>query len=568
MEFLEVFKNSYIQMFDDRKYWDEPKPPLPYYDKVVPMSELVNNQKKFLESNNLGVGICFSPNPSDGGRKVENLTAIEWIYVDMDSGSKPEQMEKIENAPITPSIIIESLRSYHCYWRCDLTKDQFKELIQGLIIYFNGDQAISSPNEVLRLPGFFHHKYKNNPFQIKLLKFEDQKEEFKLMIEAYPKPMDKWKKQYAMGNNDLSVLKDIPIEQVLNKLGIEHKDCIIYEDGEATSARINRKENYINRFSGKPPSGSVIDVVMHYLKTDVKGSIKWLRETFSINIEKKQPPKLEVKENYLKRYTWGTTGLNHTFAIIKRESLIIVYGTRGQGKTTYIFDLANKNALLGHKVLFYSLEMGREALISDLCRRSAGITVEEEYEYKIPDYKQDASSKKESELNNIENLIFKGMRGDSNKSWDAIIAGIAEHKDLDLIIIDNLDLIEARPQEDNNDKQKRIIKGMMAFTTAFKVPIILIHHQRKFSSGKQTSGMDDMSGSGKVPDTADYVVRVIRDTSALLVSPEKYKTTLHLEKARGYCEEMKAIYFHKGSFHDDHPDQVEVQLDLLETDLN
>lgn len=552
MKFTEVFKNSYVQIFDDRKHWDEPKPPLPYFKKVWEMSDLLADLEKFKSWNDLGIGVFFTPNPSAEGRKEEDLTAIEWIYVDMDSGSKPEQMERIKNAPITPSIVIESLRSYHCYWRVDLTLDQFNELIQGLIIYFNGDQAVSSPNEVLRFPGFYHHKYKGNPFQIKLLRLEDEKEEFEFMIEAYPKPMDRWKKQYAMGENDLGVLKDVPIEQVLNKLGIEHKEGVIWENGKETSAHINRKQNYVNRFSGKPPSGSTIDVAMHYLKTDVAGAIKWLKEEFLQKIEKKTP-QVAVKQDYSKRYTWGTDVLNHNFAIIKRENLVIIYGTRGQGKTTFIFDMANKNAKLGHKVLFYSLEMGREALISDLCRRSAGITVQEEYDYAIPRQKQEASDRKAKELDSVENLIFKGMRGDSDKSWQGILAGISEYKDLDLIIIDNLDLIGANEREDNNEKQKRIIKEMMAFTSAFKIPIILLHHQRKFSQSAKSSGMDDMSGSGKVPDTADYVVRVIRDTNPALPSPEKYKTTLHLEKARGYSEDMKSIYFHKGTFVDTFP---------------
>jgi len=553
--FLDVFKNSYIQMFDDRKYWKD-RPGLPKYKPMFPMSELKKNLKKIRELNKLGVGVFFTPNPCKGGRKEINVEKVEWIYVDMDSGTKGDQAERIRNAPIRPTMVIESLRSYHCYWRCDIEKSKFKELIDGLIIYFNGDQAITSTNEVLRVPEFLHNKYRGKPFEIKLLKFTDTKISFEDMIKAYPKPMDKWKRDYKMRDNDLTVLRDIPVKQVLDRLGIQYSNKNeILEGGEITSAIINDKQNYVNRFSGKPPSGSTIDLAMHYNNTDVKGAIEWLKDTFLFKSADRKEIRLEKKEDYTKRYTWGTHHLDHTFAIIKRDTLTVVYGSRGQGKTTYIFDMANKNAKLGHKVLLYSLEMEQEAIISDMCRKFAGITVGEEFDYKIPEHKQEAYDKKMEELKSETSLIFEGMRRSGDKSWENILEGISKHEDIDLIIIDNLDLISGGLGESNNEKQIRIIKDMMTFVSEYKIPIMLLHHQRKFTSSGKSAGMDDMSGSGKVPDTADYIVRVIRDSDPMQEIPDRYKTVLHLEKARGYSEEMEDIYFYRGSFLDDYPSE-------------
>jgi hypothetical protein len=551
--FYETFKDSYVQLFDDRKYWKE-KPELPKYSKVMPMRDLIKNRKAIKKLNDVGVGVFFTPNPCKNGRKESNVTSIKWVYIDMDSGTKEEQKQRIKESPIYPSIIIESLRSYHCYWRCDIEPKNFKDLIDGLILYFNGDPAITSSNEVLRVPGFLHQKYKDASFEIKLLKFDTKEESYEDLTEAYPKPMDSWKRKYKMKDSDLSVLKDIPIKTVLDRLGIQYSNKNeILEAGEITSAIINDKQNYVNRFSGKPPSGSTIDLAMHYNNTDVKGAIEWLKETFLL--KDKSPTRVEIKKktDYRKRYTWGTHNLDHTFAIIKRDTLTVLYGSRGQGKTTYIFDMATKNAKLGHNVLLYSLEMEKDAIISDLCRKYAGITVGEEFDYKIPEHKQEAYDKKTKELQGEKNLIFEGMRKTSDKTWGSILEGMSKHEDVDLIIIDNLDLISGDRNESNNDKQIRIIKNMMTFVSENKVPIILLHHQRKFTPGGKSSGMDDMSGSGKVPDTADYVVRVIRDSDPTQEIPERYKTMLHLEKSRGYSEEMEAVYFHRGSFVDEYP---------------
>jgi hypothetical protein len=162
-KFQEIFKNGYCQTFDDSGKGRKE------LVRIFPMSDYEKNKDLLCEINRAGGGIFFTPNPCNGGRREENITSIDWIYVDIDDMSKEEMRKLIKTSPIIPNIIVESKRSYHLYWRVTCTKEEFSTIIHGLIDYFHGDKAITSINEVLRLPDFFHMKDPQNPVEIKCI---------------------------------------------------------------------------------------------------------------------------------------------------------------------------------------------------------------------------------------------------------------------------------------------------------------------------------------------------------------------------------------------------------------
>lgn len=264
---------------------------------------------------------------------------------------------------------------------------------------------------------------------------------------------------------------------------------------------------------------------------------------------KQKESKLIVKQDYKSRYTWGTQELDMSFAVIKRGNFIIVGAKRSSGKTTYTFDMACKNAMLGHRVLYISLEMEEKDIINDFARKYACINIREEYYYAIPDYKKFAFNRKVKEIKNIERLYFRGMRRGDNVNWSSVLNLINEFDNLDLIFIDNLDLIESEVGETDIERQKRISKKIMNFTAEKQIPIVLIHHHRK-KTGKDF-GSDELSGSGKIADNADVIIKISRNEDTEAVYPEKFETRVNQQKGRGYANAMKKIYFMKGSFEDE-----------------
>jgi len=253
-----------------------------------------------------------------------------------------------------------------------------------------------------------------------------------------------------------------------------------------------------------------------------------------------------------KRYTWGTYRLDNEIAILKRGNLVILGAKRNMGKTTFSFDMAVKNAKLGHKVLYISLEMAKTEIMEALARKFAGITVEEEYNYRIPEEKRCKMISKLDEIKSIPNLIFESARRAEGIIFETV-KKIMDNNKADVVFIDNLDLISGGAGEDNNERQKRIVSSLMNYTVANNVPIILIHHYRK--GNRAVSGMDELAGSGKVADSADIIInlqrRSIEETKEENIQfPETNRTVLWVQKGRGYDDKSMEIYYIDGTFCD------------------
>lgn len=266
----------------------------------------------------------------------------------------------------------------------------------------------------------------------------------------------------------------------------------------------------------------------------------------------KATDKLPVKKDYKNRYTWGTRALDTSMAIIKRGNFIVLGAKSSSGKTTFAFDMAQKNALLGHKVLFLSLEMDEKEVKDAVARRSAGITIEEEYDYTIPENKQKYFDKKLAEIESIKNLFFKGVRRGGGLKWEEILEIIFSYDDLDLIFIDNLDLIEGNKGENDLERQKRIVKKIMGFTSEKQIPIILIHHYRKTmaKNAGDVSSLDDLSGSMKIVDGADRILNITRNRNPEAPYPEKFRSRIYLQKGREYADCIRDVFFIHGTFVD------------------
>ena len=133
------------------------------------------------------------------------------------------------------------------------------------------------------------------------------------------------------------------------------------------------------------------------------------------------------------------------------------------------------------------------------------------------------------------------------------VKSLMESEAADLIFIDNLDLISSDAREEEMVKQKRIMGNLMSFTSEKNIPVVLIHHYRKGMKGSQ--GMDELAGSGKIADDADILINLSRRTVEESIKdnvdfPESNRTTLWVQKGRGYTDRAEAIYFVEGSFYD------------------
>ncbi len=73
------------------------------------------------------------------------------------------------------ALIVETYSGYHIYWLLDgkCSNDLFKKVEEYLIYHFNADVQCKNPARPMRVPGFFHQKYKE-PFLVNVLQWSER----------------------------------------------------------------------------------------------------------------------------------------------------------------------------------------------------------------------------------------------------------------------------------------------------------------------------------------------------------------------------------------------------------
>jgi hypothetical protein len=159
MSFNKLFKNSILIAAKDNDF----KP------KNISYSEaLVLNKNKF--------SIFFTVQGFTSGRRItENLSNINAWAIDIDKDSKEQQLERIRNTALVPSLVVESKNGFHVYWMAkDATKQNFPKVMYLLVNKFLADANAKDLCRVLRMPGFFHWKDENDPYKVETI-FKSEK---------------------------------------------------------------------------------------------------------------------------------------------------------------------------------------------------------------------------------------------------------------------------------------------------------------------------------------------------------------------------------------------------------
>ena len=554
------------------------------------------NEPEFKQLNSDGWGVYFSVNLfNNGRRRKEDCAKLRYIFADLDiakegDGSTEQQRtnkkQKVISAlyeKIIPTLIIDTKNGIQPLWKLeDGTIDkipEYENVIKGLIEWSKtigcaGD-AVQDCARILRLPGYLHQK--GEPYLCE----EKYKTDKSYKLEDIKKVFYKEEKKYEPVKNNYPLndvaqavenidIKELVIRafQSVGRTAEFNNNQELVLDGRKTGTFQGRKDggNFIASSSHEPFKGNRTTVVADILGVTNKEAYRWIIKEYDLNfdeIEKKkkidsQLSTIKSKDNILsidkkeKRYTWGTYRLDNEIAILKRGNLVVLGAKRNMGKTIFSFDMAVKNAKLGHRVLYISLEMEKREIIEALARKYANVTIPEEREYRIPPDKRGKMIKIINEINNLPNLIFEGARRAEGVILETVKKIMDDNK-ADMVFIDNLDCINGNKGEDNNERQKKIVNLLMNYTSVKNIPIILIHHYRK--GNKNTSGMDEMAGSGKVADGADIIInlsrRSIEEAKADNIQfPETNKTVLWVQKGRGYDDKAMEIYFINGTFKD------------------
>lgn len=193
--------------------------------------------------NRNGWGIFHAINSFSGPRRKEYLSQINAWAIDIDGGNKKDHLKKIWNAPILPSLVVETKSGFHLYWNAkDAIVSSYKSIIEDrLIPFFGADERAKDLSRLLRVPGFFHAKDPNDPFMIKVRHWNNVSYSEADILFAFPKV----KKDNKEQQKKVKDLNRVLVDQIDGNLSdrIYKLDCQQALSKLSGSAHVNG-ENY------------------------------------------------------------------------------------------------------------------------------------------------------------------------------------------------------------------------------------------------------------------------------------------------------------------------------------
>ncbi len=139
-------------------------------------------------------GIYFVVN--SGGNQDKDINRYNAFFAEADDASIAEQHKRFDNAPLLPSIRVETKKSVHAYWlvASDCAEAEWRNTQARLIHFLDSDPLIKNPSRLMRLPYFNHVTYNEADNSLSYVPVElvdfapDRRYTVEHMLAAFPAP--------------------------------------------------------------------------------------------------------------------------------------------------------------------------------------------------------------------------------------------------------------------------------------------------------------------------------------------------------------------------------------------
>lgn len=220
---------------------------------------------------------------------------------------------------------------------------------------------------------------------------------------------------------------------------------------------------------------------------------------------------MDYLESARSDFTWWLESLNKRFGRPWKRDLITLFGYMSSWKTEFTYFVSRKNAEIGNKVCYISLELPEFDMKLRIARKKAWISKDDAQTGNYSQHQKEIVNKEMEKMNNQKNLyIFKPEECDMKWIEHAIRMFYDEW--CRFFVIDNLDKISGN--ENDNVRQQEVSSSLQDIKNELNICIILIHHAKKpFNSMQQylPAWMVGLRGTQKILDNSTQVFEVYRD---------------------------------------------------------
>ncbi|MBN1181822.1 MAG: hypothetical protein JXB49_06005 [Bacteroidales bacterium] len=290
--------------------------PIESIDKEIPN---LFNQKDILKNYHVYFGVC--PRPSDSGKEkdIKQANAL-WVDIDCkDAKEKEDRLNQLNSFPLTPSIVVDSGHGYHAYWLLDKPfqissaedRCHIKGIMKGLSETLPADHCFDL-SRVLRLPGTYNLKDKDNPLLVKIISIHSGRRYSIQDFESYRVGVDEI-------NNSNIELKDVEIPERFYGLLIRDERLKNTWEGKREDLKDKTRSGYdmsladqlknygftdceISAILREAPSGKGKDASTAYLKHTIRKTQNIKKKSVSYSESKEKFNPRQYSENILIKY--------------------------------------------------------------------------------------------------------------------------------------------------------------------------------------------------------------------------------------------------------------------------
>jgi replicative DNA helicase len=250
---------------------------------------------------------------------------------------------------------------------------------------------------------------------------------------------------------------------------------------------------------------------------------------------------LQKNSGKLRGVPTGFKDLDHKLAGLQPSNLVIFAARPGMGKTSFALNIAQHVAVNANlPVGIFSLEMSQEELVDRLLVAQADIDAWKLKTGRLDERDFDKLSHAMGQLAEAP-LFIDDTPGASIGEIRTKARRLQSEHGLKLIVVDYLQLIKGRNQENRVQEVSEISQGLKNLARELKVPVLALSQLNRSvenRGGNKKPMLADLRESGAIEQDADVVMFIYRE------DPENMSdVTLDVQKHRnGATGEMK-LYF-------------------------
>jgi len=257
----------------------------------------------------------------------------------------------------------------------------------------------------------------------------------------------------------------------------------------------------------------------------------------------------------------GFTDLDALLSGLQRSDLVILAARPSVGKTTFALDIARQAAVMSKaSVGIFSLEMSKEQLVDRLLCSQANVSLWKLRSGKLSDKEEDNDF---ARINNAMGQLSEAkIYIDDSPSCSVMeirakARRLMIEKNLDLIIIDYLQLMEGRGKYSDNRVQEvaEITRGLKSVARELNVPVLALSQLSR--AVEQTKPaipkLSHLRDSGSIEQDADIVMFIYRKAADRnynrdeLPAEERYRGEIHIAKHRNGPTGKVDLFFDEDS---------------------